>query len=100
MPDDGSIHQNQKLTQSRKAGAQGAALTHRQRQIIRLVSEGLPNKQVARRLDVAEATVKAHLRNIFLKLRVDNRTALAAAYLSPPDNRGHQHPAAGKPDDE
>jgi len=64
--------------------AEGAALTPRERQIIRLVSEGLSNKQIARRLNVTDGTIKVHLHHIFEKLRVDNRTALAAIYLSPP----------------
>jgi len=67
---------------SRAGEAERAALTHRERQIIRLVSEGLSNKQIARRLNVADGTIKVHIHHIFEKLRVDNRTALAAVYLS------------------
>jgi two-component system nitrate/nitrite response regulator NarL len=57
------------------------ALTDRERQIIRLVSEGLSNKQIGRRLNVADGTIKVHLHNIFEKLQVSNRTSLAARYL-------------------
>jgi two-component system nitrate/nitrite response regulator NarL len=60
----------------------GMALTERERQIIRLVSEGLSNKQIARRLNLTEGTVKVHLHNIFQKLQVTSRTALAAHHLS------------------
>jgi len=67
---------------SRNGVAEGSALTHRERQIIRLVSEGLSNKQIARRLNISDGTVKVHLHHIFEKLRVDNRTTLAADYLS------------------
>jgi len=58
------------------------ALTHRERQIIRLVSEGLSNKQIARRLNITDGTIKVHLHRIFEKLRVGNRTTLVAVYLS------------------
>jgi two-component system nitrate/nitrite response regulator NarL len=58
------------------------ALTNRERQIIRLVSEGLSNKEIARRLKVRDGTIKVHLHNIFQKLRVSKRTALVAVHLS------------------
>jgi two-component system nitrate/nitrite response regulator NarL len=38
---------------------------------------GLSNKEIARRDDVSESAVKLHLRNIFQKLRVSNRTQAA-----------------------
>jgi two-component system, NarL family, nitrate/nitrite response regulator NarL len=54
------------------------ALTDRERQIMRLVSEGLSNKEIGRRLNLADGTIKVHLHHIFQKLEVGNRTALAA----------------------
>ena len=60
------------------------ALTDRERQILRLVSEGLSNKEIGRRLKITDGTIKVHLNHIFQKLAVGNRTALAALYL----NRG------------
>ena len=65
-------------------------LTQRERQIVRLVSEGLSNKHIGRRLNVTDGTIKVHLHNIFQKLQVSNRTALAAVYLSPRDQAGEQ----------
>jgi DNA-binding NarL/FixJ family response regulator len=53
------------------------ALTPRERQIMRLVSEGLSNKEIARRLNIVDGTIKVHLHNIFQKLHVNNRTVLA-----------------------
>ena len=53
-------------------------LTDRERQIILLVSEGLSNKEIARRLKITDGTVKVHLHSIFGKLQVSNRTALVA----------------------
>ncbi|PSO16094.1 LuxR C-terminal-related transcriptional regulator [Bradyrhizobium sp. MOS003] len=52
-------------------------LTPRERQIVRLVSEGMSNKEIARRLDVSHGTIKVHLHNIFQKLEITNRTVLA-----------------------
>lgn len=48
-------------------------LTPRERDILRLLREGLPNKVIATRLDVSEVTVKSHLGNVFRKLGVQNR---------------------------
>ena len=57
-------------------------LTHRERQIIRLVSEGLSNKEIGRQLDISDGTIRVHLHKIFQKLEVTNRTALAALAIS------------------
>ena len=48
-------------------------LTERERQVLSLVSEGLPNKQIARRLEISEKTVKAHLTSAFRAIGVDDR---------------------------
>jgi DNA-binding NarL/FixJ family response regulator len=49
-------------------------LTKREQEILRLVSEGRSNGEVARKLWVTEQTVKFHLSNIYRKLGVTNRT--------------------------
>jgi len=59
-----------------------AVLTDREREIIRLVSEGLSNKAIARRLSVSQGTIKVHLHHIFQKLEINNRTALATLAIS------------------
>jgi DNA-binding NarL/FixJ family response regulator len=53
------------------------ALTDRERQITHLVSKGLSNKEVGRRLNLSDGTIKVHLHNIYQKLAINNRTALA-----------------------
>jgi len=53
-------------------------LTPREREIATLASAGLSNKQIARQSNLVEGTVKIHLHNIYRKLGVKNRTALAA----------------------
>jgi DNA-binding CsgD family transcriptional regulator len=50
-------------------------LTGRQREILALVRAGMTNRQVARRLDLSEHTVRSHLNNIFARLDVGSRTA-------------------------
>jgi two-component system, NarL family, nitrate/nitrite response regulator NarL len=52
-------------------------LTIRERQIVLAVSEGATNRQVGRRLRLAEGTVKVHLHHIYRKLGIPNRTTLA-----------------------
>jgi len=42
-----------------------------------VLSEGLTNREIARRLRLAEGTVKVHLHHIYRKLGISNRTALA-----------------------
>jgi DNA-binding CsgD family transcriptional regulator len=53
------------------------SLTTRERQIVLVLSEGLTNKEIARTLRLTEGTVKVHLHNIYQKLGISNRTALA-----------------------
>jgi two-component system, NarL family, nitrate/nitrite response regulator NarL len=62
------------------------SLTTRERQIVLVLSDGLSNKEIARKLGLSEGTVKVHLHNIFGKLGIANRTALALrAYAKTPD---------------
>jgi DNA-binding NarL/FixJ family response regulator len=53
-------------------------LTRREVDVVRLVAEGLSNRQIARRLVVSEATVKTHLNHVLSKLNVDGRPGLVA----------------------
>jgi DNA-binding NarL/FixJ family response regulator len=55
----------------------GATLTEREREVLKLVAEGLPNKQIARALGITEKTVKAHMTKIFAAIGVTDRTAAA-----------------------
>ena len=58
-------------------------LTPRQMNVLRCVIRGLPNKAIARELDVSEGTVKVHLTSVFRTLGAHNRTeaVYAAAKL-------------------
>jgi two-component system, NarL family, response regulator LiaR len=50
-------------------------LTPREREILQLMSEGLPNKTIASRLRISERTVTTHVANIYSKLHVNNRVS-------------------------
>ena len=52
-------------------------LTPREREVLALIGRGMPNKLIARELDVAEKTVKAHVSSILAKLGVTDRTQAA-----------------------
>jgi DNA-binding NarL/FixJ family response regulator len=52
-------------------------LSAREREVLELVGEGLPNKLIARRLEISEKTVKAHLTQVFAQLGVTDRTQAA-----------------------
>ena len=52
-------------------------LSEREKQVLRLVATGLANKQIARRLGIAESTVKVHTGNIFRRIGVTDRTSAA-----------------------
>ena len=49
-------------------------LTPREREVLELLSAGLPNKSIAKRLSISEHTVKFHLGQIFAKLEVSSRS--------------------------
>ncbi len=57
-------------------------LTDREREIVRLVSGGLSNKEIGRKLNITDGTIKQHLHHIYQKLEITNRTILAAFVLS------------------
>jgi DNA-binding NarL/FixJ family response regulator len=52
-------------------------LTDREREVLILVARGLANKQIARKLEITEKTVKAHLTHLFQRLGVQDRTQAA-----------------------
>jgi len=70
---------------------QGPTVTRRELEILRLVAEGLSNKEIGKRVSITEGTVKNHVHNALEKLHMDNRIQ-AAAYIvrqglgRPPDD--------------
>jgi len=70
---------------AREAVAKGRALameairmTPREREVIALIGDGLSNKEIATRLNVATHTVKSHVRNVMEKLALHTRLQIAA----------------------
>lgn len=56
-------------------------LTKRETEILKMVSEGQFNKQIADKLGITERTVKNHIYNIFKKINVSDRTQAAIVYI-------------------
>lgn len=52
-------------------------LTDREREVLEMVRRGHPNKSIARRLEISERTVKAHITRIFQRIGVSDRTQAA-----------------------
>lgn len=73
----------------RLAGAASAptgrmTLTPRETEIVRLIDDGLSNREIARRLAIEPATVKNHVHNLLEKLHVSRRGEAAARLRRPP----------------
>jgi DNA-binding NarL/FixJ family response regulator len=65
------------LADRRERPTAGLELTAREREVLLLVVDGLANKQIARRLQISEKTVKGHLTNLFQRIGVSDRTQAA-----------------------
>jgi len=52
-------------------------LSAREQVVLELVAQGMPNKLIARRLEISERTVKGHLTRIFERIGVTDRTQAA-----------------------
>jgi DNA-binding NarL/FixJ family response regulator len=53
-------------------------MTRREREVIELIADGLSNKEIAQRLNIAAHTVKSHVRNVMEKLALHTRLQIAA----------------------
>jgi two-component system, NarL family, nitrate/nitrite response regulator NarL len=77
---DGGVYVPPELTRGLAAHeTQSGAMSQQQRKILELLAQGLPNKEIARKLGIASSTVKNQLTIIFEKLGVTNRTQAAMA---------------------
>ena len=68
------------LERGAEAAIADVRLTRREREIIDLIGEGLSNKEIAQRLNVATHTVKSHVRNVMEKLNLHTRLQISAFY--------------------
>ena len=60
------------------------SLSHREAEVLQLLAQGMSNKEIASTLRLSVGTVKTHLRHVFRKLQVADRTSAALAALRPP----------------
>lgn len=65
------------LLSARATAPAAESLSVREREVLALVAEGLPNKLISRRLGISEKTVKSHLTSVFRTIGVDDRTQAA-----------------------
>jgi DNA-binding NarL/FixJ family response regulator len=65
------------LIEQRRRGRKEVELTPREREVLGLVGQGMANKQIARRLEITERTVKAHLTSVFQRIGVTDRVQAA-----------------------
>jgi DNA-binding NarL/FixJ family response regulator len=65
------------LLSARRASAPATELSDREREVLAMVAEGLPNKLIARQLGISEKTVKAHLTSVYRQIGVTDRTQAA-----------------------
>jgi len=64
------------------AAAEVEDLTPREREILELLADGFPNKEIADRVGVSDGTVRWHLRHVYDKLHVRSRTEAALKFRS------------------
>jgi DNA-binding NarL/FixJ family response regulator len=76
----GEIYAPMRMMAEREAEVstvQGAQLTPREMDVLRRLCRGLPNKEIARELDLQEVTVKLHVKTLCRKINAANRTQAA-----------------------
>ena len=66
---------------ARRSSREQRVLSRREEEVLTLIAQGLPNREIASRLFISEPTVKTHVRHILDKLHIRNR-AEAAAYAA------------------
>ena len=67
------IDEFKQMPGSEQGQGSGLRLTERELEVLRLVSTGLSNREIAQRLFISENTVKNHVRNILEKLQLHSR---------------------------
>ncbi len=65
------------LSPARRGAGPFDELSDRELEILRLIADGHPNKEIARRLVISERTARTHVSNLLRKLGVSSRTQAA-----------------------
>jgi two-component system NarL family response regulator len=74
---DIAVRKNERTGKKRVSIVKAVRMTMREREIIALIANGLTNKQIAERLNIATFTVKSHVHNILEKLALHSRLQIA-----------------------
>jgi two-component system response regulator FixJ len=77
-----------RLAERAEFAARIAQLTARERQVMKLLADGLPNKKIAEALDISRKTVETHRANLIAKTRVDSVADLIRHFLEIEDPGG------------
>ncbi|MBX9925264.1 MAG: response regulator transcription factor [Hyphomicrobiaceae bacterium] len=96
LPEDVDLH-GSKSGENEDLLSRISTLTPQQLRVLMMLAEGLPNKLIAYKLGVSEATIKAHVSQILTKLGVDSRTqaVIAINKLDGVDSRAVLQPDSG-----
>ena len=73
----GEMVLSEALTPVLAASLRANRATPRERDILKLIAQGLPNKMIARRLDITESTVKVHVKHMLKKMKLKSRVEAA-----------------------
>lgn len=78
-----TVHQGGKVFPARAPliGHKGHVLTRREEEVIRMLGKGMKNRDIAASLGISDETIQAHMRSIFAKLEVHDRTTALAVAL-------------------
>jgi two-component system nitrate/nitrite response regulator NarL len=74
------------VKRGRESALEAVRMTPREREVIALISVGMSNKEIAKRLNIASDTVKSHVRNVMDKLTLHSRLQIAAYAHNQPSN--------------
>ena len=69
----GMVEELETMREVADRGPGGESLTPREKEVLRLLAEGLSARQMARRLELSERTINTHVANVYRKLAVSNR---------------------------
>jgi DNA-binding NarL/FixJ family response regulator len=71
---------SESTSEPNRNGSHEPELTDRQRQVLRLISDGKSNKEIANALRIAEATVKVHVSAAYRAIGVNSRARAMAVF--------------------